>query len=212
MDSVEQAEAYAETDFSGPHDEFVRKFRDLFPDFSSGKVLDLGCGTADVIIRFAKVFQKTDITGIDGASEMLDFGIRDIVKNGLEEQINLHKCLLSDKLLLKSKYDAVISNSLLHHLKDPLVIWKTVMQCAKPGAPVFIMDLYRPTSSDKADEIVRMYAADAPPLLQKDFYNSLLAAYTKEEIIEQLNTLSYNSLTVEIISDRHVLVWGKNNE
>ena len=72
MDDAEQAEAYAEADFSEPHEAFVRHFKTCFPDFLSGELLDLGCGTADVIIRLARVFPGVNITGIDGAQAMLD--------------------------------------------------------------------------------------------------------------------------------------------
>ncbi len=70
------------------------------------------------------------------------------------------------------------------------------------------MDLLRPDSLEKAEELVNLYAADASQILQKDFYNSLLAAYAVEEIQQQLKKVSLEYLTIEIVSDRHVLVWG----
>ena len=43
MDDEAQAEAYATTDFSEPHQAFVTHFTERFPDFSGGEVMDLGC-------------------------------------------------------------------------------------------------------------------------------------------------------------------------
>ena len=212
MDTAEQAEAYAETDFSEAHDAFVSYFRKRFPDFSEGDALDLGCGTADVIIRFARAYPKARITGIDGAQAMLDIGLRDVELKGHSDQIRLQKCLLPDNKLQTIKFDAVISNSLLHHLDDPLVIWKTVKHCAKPGAPIFIMDLMRPHSIETAKGLVELHAADAPDILKKDFYSSLLAAYTTEEVRRQLKEADIHNLTVEIVSDRHLVAWGRNDE
>ncbi len=208
MNDRAQAEAYAAADFSEPHDAFVSHFMSRFPDFSGGEVLDLGCGTADVIIRFANAFPGARITGVDGAQAMLDIGMRDVEKRGLSHQIRLNLCRLPDDELSSKKYDAVISNSLLHHLCDPLILWGAVAACARHRAPVFIMDLMRPDSRRNAEEMVRLYAADAPSVLQKDFYNSLLAAYTIEEIRRQLSRAGLDYLTVEAVSDRHVLVWG----
>ena len=74
------------------------------------------------------------------------------------------------------------------------------------------MDLLRPNNEDKAKELVQQYAADVSPILQKDFYNSLLAAYNVEEIQQQLNIAGLDYLTTEIVSDRHVLVWGKKEK
>jgi SAM-dependent methyltransferase len=212
MDDAEQARAYAETDFSEPHEAFVRHFRSRFTGFSKGEVLDLGCGTADVIIRFASAYPGVNITGIDGAQAMLDFGINEVKQKGFTDRIRFHKYVLPHDQLLPIKYDAVISNSLLHHLTDPLILWETIKQCAKPGAPLFIMDLLRPDTVESAKGLLQRYAADASPLLQKDFYNSLLAAYSAEEIRQQLMKSGLYYLDIEIVSDRHVLIWGKNLE
>ncbi|MBI4844546.1 MAG: class I SAM-dependent methyltransferase [Nitrospirae bacterium] len=209
MDDAEQAAAYAETDFSEPHEAFVSYFRERFPDFRSGKVLDIGCGTGDVIIRFARALPGVMITGIDGADEMLKIARRDIERCGYGDRIKLMHCLLRDESMLKEKFDAVISNSILHHLYDPYVLWNTVKACAVKNAPVFIMDLFRPESAETAEALVRKHAAEASPVLKKDFYNSLLAAYTPEEIRSQIKQRGLGMLEVETVSDRHVIIWGR---
>jgi len=211
MDSVEQAKAYAEADFSEPHNAFVEHFKLRFPDFVAGDVLDLGCGTADVIIRFARSFPRTKIFGVDGAQAMLDIGLQNVQHSNLSHQIQLQRCVLPDSELSNKQFDAVISNSLLHHLSDPFIMWNTVKSCAREHAPIFIMDLFRPDSEERAREIVRLHATDAPELLKKDFYNSLLAAYTIDEIYEQIEISELDNLTVEIVSDRHIIIWGKKN-
>ncbi|MBI5099204.1 MAG: class I SAM-dependent methyltransferase [Nitrospirae bacterium] len=212
MDDAEQAEAYAAADFSEPHEAFVRHFKTCFPDFLSGDLLDLGCGTADVIIRLARVFPEANITGIDGAQAMLEIGINDVNKEGFERRVKLYKCKIPDIDLSKKKFDAVISNSLLHHLSDPLILWQTVKLCTKPGAPIFIMDLLRPHNVELAKGLIQRYAADASPLLQKDFFNSLLAAYSVEEIRKQIKSVNLDHLYIDVVSDRHVLIWGGNHE
>lgn len=209
MDDALQAKAYSDADFSGPHDAFVDYFRSRFPDFSSGSVLDLGCGTADVIIRFAKKYPKVHITGVDGARAMLDIARHDIKRRGYSGRIALKKCLLPDPGLSAQKFDAVISNSLLHHLAAPLVLWETLTKCAKNGAPVLIMDLLRPDSVKSAKDFMLKYAADESPILKKDFYNSLLASYNVREIRDQLTSMRLDFLNIEIVSDRHILVWGR---
>ena len=44
MDDPAQAEAYARADFAEENQGFVDRFKEYFPEFSQGKVLDLGCG------------------------------------------------------------------------------------------------------------------------------------------------------------------------
>jgi cyclopropane fatty-acyl-phospholipid synthase-like methyltransferase len=209
MDDREQAKAYSDADFSEPHNAFVEHFRKRFSDFPGGSVLDLGCGPADVTLRFAAAFPATRILGVDGAQAMLDIGNQEILSRSFAHRVTLKKNVLPDNELLKTRFDAIISNSLLHHLSSSGILWQTVKQCAQPCAPIFVMDLLRPDGTAEARELVKTYAADASPLLQQDFYNSLLAAYNEDEIRQQLFTYGLHYLNTEIISDRHVIVWGR---
>jgi SAM-dependent methyltransferase len=212
MDDTAQTKAYAEADFSEPHSAFVPYFKERFPTFSGGKVLDLGCGPADITARFAEAFPETFITAVDGSQAMLTIAINIIKAKRLEHRIAFQKRLLPDPTLPEDPFDALISNSLLHHLRDSNVLWRAVCDCAKHGAPVFIMDLMRPDTMQSARDMVYRYAGEESLILQKDFYNSLLAAYTPEEIQEQLYNNGLHSFFIEAVSDRHVIVWGKNDK
>jgi cyclopropane fatty-acyl-phospholipid synthase-like methyltransferase len=208
MDTVEQARAYAAADFSEPHQAFVTRFRDRFPDFVGGHVLDLGCGAADVTVRFARAYPAARVHGVDGAQAMLDEGRRLVRQVGLGERITLELLRLPSPSLGGAEYDAVISNSLLHHLAEPAVLWSSIEAAARPGAPVFVMDLHRPASTDAAQRLVDEYAADESPVLRDDFYRSLCAAYTPEEVQSQLVRSALPHLRVEVVGDRHLVVYG----
>lgn len=209
MDEEEQALAYAQADFSDPHENFIELFKQNLPNHDvDGEVLDLGCGPADVTIRFAKRFQKAKILAVDGAEIMLSLGQKAIDAADLSNRIQLQKVYLPTDSLPKKNYRAIISNSLLHHLQNPLVLWQTIKRYANPGTRVFIMDLMRPRSESAAKELVDEYAADEPQLLQRDFYNSLLAAYTVSEVEEQLEREGLVEFTVKPVSDRHLIVVG----
>ena len=66
----------------------------------------------------------------------------------------------------------------------------------------------RPESTDEANKLVELYASDAPPILKTDFYNSLLAAYQIDEVKKQLTHAGLDNLHAEVVSDRHLIVWG----
>jgi cyclopropane fatty-acyl-phospholipid synthase-like methyltransferase len=209
MDSAEQARAYADADFSEPHEAFVIRFRERFPDFAVGLVLDLGCGTADVTVRFARAYPQARVHGVDGARAMLDEGERLVERAGLSDRVALEMKRLPDPSLGDVRYDAVVSNSLLHHLADPAVLWTTIDAVAREDAPVFVMDLYRPTDTDAARRLVDTYAADESRVLQDDFYHSLCAAYTADEVQAQLAGTMLAGFQVQPIGDRHLIVWGR---
>ena len=210
MDDDDQAEAYHRADFSEPHNHFVTLFRQQFEAVSwQGPVLDLGCGTADVTLRFADAFDAVEIDGIDGAESMLRLGRAVVTSRGLAHRVRLSRAYLPLENPPRSRYGAVISNSLLHHLHDPMVLWSAIKRVAVPGAPVLVMDLLRPTDSAQVEQFVARYASDAPALLQRDFRNSLHAAYGITEVKAQLQEAGLSHLQVSVASDRHLVIAGR---
>lgn len=209
MDDAIQVAAYANADFEAAHSTIVGHFCRVFPHIESLRtVLDLGCGPADIAIRFAQLFPTCRIDAVDGAEEMLKQAQIFIAAEALENRIALHhRCLPNCELPGKS-YDAIVSNSLLHHLHEPQHLWSTVDQYAATETAIFICDLFRPASTQLANELVEQYASGEPEILRRDFYNSLLAAFTLDEVHAQLNAANFHSLQVEQISDRHMLVYG----
>jgi cyclopropane fatty-acyl-phospholipid synthase-like methyltransferase len=208
MDDAEQARAYAGADFSEPHQAFVERFAQCFPRHRPRRVLDLGCGAADITIRFARAYPGCKLTGVDGAPAMLALARDAITRVELDHRVHLHELRLPDKTLAPHAFDTLISNSLLHHLADPQVLWRAVEDYAEPGAAVFMMDLRRPDTRKQAGRLVQEYSGNEPEVLRRDFFNSLLAAYRPEEITEQLARAALSQLRVEAVGDRHVAVYG----
>lgn len=211
MDRPENAEAYAGADFSEPNGQFIALFLDKFPKFKGGRILDLGCGPADITLRLAKLYRQAKVTGVDGAEAMLDIARKTVARNSdLANRVEILKWHIGKESgpLAAQAYDAVVSNSLLHHLADPLLLWAAVRACAVPGAAILVMDLFRPATAAEADRIVDTYAAGEPEVLRSDFRNSLHAAYRPEEIAGQLASVGLETLQIETVSDRHLLVFG----
>ena len=209
MDDREQAIAYANADFEEPHENFVTLFQQAFPGHEfTGVLLDLGCGPGDITRRVARRFPNVRIDAVDGAAAMLDEGRRLTTEPNESSRIQYIHGLLPGCQLPQPHYDGIFSNSLLHHLGDPMVLWRAIQQHAKPGAPVFVMDLLRPDSKQTAQAMVEQYAADEPAILKEDFYNSLLAAFEIEEVRQQLTQCGLQHLRIAQVSDRHLTVSG----
>lgn len=204
-----QARAYAAADFDEPHDRFVALLRDCFPHLpEAGAALDLGCGTGDISIRFARAFSAWTVDGLDGSTAMLERAREAVRRAGLTARVNLVASYLPGGDAPRNGYDLIFSNSLLHHLADPAVLWSSLRRWAPRGTPVFMMDLLRPRSREEARELVDRYAEDEPDILQRDFFNSLLAAYRPSEVRSQLQEAGLCQLRIRTTSDRHFIVWG----
>jgi SAM-dependent methyltransferase len=211
MTAMAQAEAYASADFEAPNSAFVGHVEAFLEDAPiTGMTLDLGCGPADICVRLAHRHPAAGFDALDGSAAMLSCA-RERLR--LEpEPVAVRIRLLEDRLpssrLRRCHYDLVISNSLLHHLHDPGVLWQSIRASARPGARVVVMDLRRPESTAVAAGLVDRYAVGEPEILRQDFYNSLLAAFTPEEVRQQLTAAGLDSFAVSAIGDRHLLVTG----
>lgn len=205
MDEHEQARAYAEADFEQAH-ELIADAIDacLGPLPDGARVLDVGCGPADVLARLAARRPTLRFVGVDGAGEMLAFARRRIV--GLEDRVTLVQGVLPE-LTLDGPFDALVSNSLLHHLHDPSGLWTVVKRHVRPGGAVSLTDLRRPDSLEGLDALVARYG-EGPLVLQRDFRASLHAAFTLDEVRAQLAEAGL-PLSVDAPSDRHLRVWGR---
>ena len=210
MDDAEQALAYAQADFSEANGLFVDLLQRQSPGPLSGRLLDLGCGPADIPLEISRQHPALQIDAVDGARSMLDLAQRKIDANEeLKDRIELYCEHLPCANLPEKAYRLIISNSLLHHLTNPQVMWQTVAACAQPGAHILVMDLTRPASELAVDSLVETYAIDAPDVLRKDFRNSLFASYSVAEVEAQLQTAGLHSLKVSLVSDRHLAVSGR---
>jgi ubiquinone/menaquinone biosynthesis C-methylase UbiE len=208
MDDPAQAVAYARADFADVNRGFVERFMAAFPELTRGHVLDLGCGPADIPIRLLRARPQLRITAVDGSAAMLGLARDALRRDRPPGQIDLVRGLVPGLPFADASFDAVVSNSLLHHLAEPEPFWRELRRLVRTGAPILVMDLFRPASKQAARAIVEAAAASEPEILKRDFYNSLLAAFTIDEVRQQLRAVLPH-LSCEIASERHWVAWGR---
>ncbi len=209
MDGAAQAAAYAGADFTEANSLFVALLQRNFPHHTPHHIIDLGCGPGDILVRMAHAWPDARLAGVDGSSAMLTHARAAVAAAGLQPRIELLQRRLQD-LSLPPEFDTIVSNSLLHHLHDPGLLWRRIAELGPVGAAVLVMDLVRPDSEAQAQELVRRYANDDPEVLREDFLRSLVAAYRPEEMREQLlHRPGFGHFALERVSDRHVAIYGR---
>ena len=165
-------------------------------------IVDLGCGPGNISFRLAAALPRARVLGLDGAASMLALAAERQQRHpGEWPQLHFLRVYLpltgaapagvspagADPVAaLGGPFAAVVSNSLLHHLHDPQVLWQAVGQLAAPGATIYIKDLRRPASAAAADALTERHAAGAAAVLRRDFRASLAAAFTAAEVEAQL--------------------------
>ncbi|MBI3299057.1 MAG: class I SAM-dependent methyltransferase [Elusimicrobia bacterium] len=207
MDDETQVIAYAKADFAGVNQAFVGRLLAAHPGAARGSIIDLGCGPADIPIRLAQAAPEAKVTAVDASAPMIVLAKRAVAKAKLEARVTLVEGYLPGLPLPDGGFDVVVSNSLLHQLPDPAAFWGEVKRLVRPGGAVFVMDLFRPASEAEARRIVEAAAAGEDPVLKEDFYNSLLAAFSLEEVAAQLAAAGLPFAPTQA-SERHLVVSG----
>jgi trans-aconitate methyltransferase len=200
MCSLQQVEAFQQGDKSYSIKAFLKQWEEHV-SITTGSVIDLGCGPAEYISALSRVYPNLAITGYDGSQPMINLARQHVI----DQPIQLFCCQFND---IRDSADVVISTNTLHHQHDPDKFWKIA---CKLGSNILVTDMLRPESESQARLIVEQYAGNDSESFKQDFYNSLLAAFTEEEIKQQVS--DYN-LSVEIVVGRfntlkNVIVHGQ---
>jgi SAM-dependent methyltransferase len=210
MEDEAQALAYASADFEDANAGFCKHVHARLPGLADDVLaVDLGCGPADIPLRLARSHPGWRFDAVDGAAAMLATARAAVDRSGIGERIALHLARLPETGLKARAYDLVLSNSLLHHLADPGALFDAVRGLGRPGAGVLIMDLCRPATEKAAQDLVERYSPNEPAVLKRDFFRSLCAAYRPDEVRAHLEAAELDRLAVDMVSDRHLLVWGR---
>ena len=221
MEGLAQAQAYGAADFSAPDQALVERLAELVGDAGGGqplRMVDLGCGPGNISFRLVDRFPQAQVLGLDGSAAMLD-----LAAQGLERHPHWRPRLTFCSALLPlgpglaahlaggvgAGFEVVVSNSLLHHLHEPQVLWRTVRQLASPGALVLMRDLRRPANPEAVHQLVQRHASGAPELLQRDYGHSLAAAFTLAEVQAQLREAALPQLVVRELDDRYLEIAGR---
>jgi ubiquinone/menaquinone biosynthesis C-methylase UbiE len=207
MDDPLEVAAYDEADFSEVNRDLARFAIETAG--ARGRAIDLGTGPACIPLELCALAPGWRVVAVDVSRSMLDRARARLQAAGLSRRVALKLADAGAGPLPRSRFDLVLSNSLLHHLRDPVAFWEQVGRLAGGGGAVVLQDLARPESPERAARLVRKHAGADSALLQELFCRSLLAAYTPAELCEQLRFAGLRGLAVEMVSDRHLRVHGR---
>jgi ubiquinone/menaquinone biosynthesis C-methylase UbiE len=212
MDTAEETAGYDAMDHALVNARFVADFLAEHGSSRGGWFLDVGTGTALIPLVLATADRHARILAVDGAAHMLATAQEHVRKAGLAQRIELQKHDAKQINLEDGRFEAVISNSIVHHIPEPVTVLSEMVRLVAPGGTLFIRDLARPTDEARLAYLVERHAADAPPIAKAMFADSLHAALTTDEVAELVAPLGLPASCIAMTSDRHwTLVWQRRN-
>jgi ubiquinone/menaquinone biosynthesis C-methylase UbiE len=174
MDTPAEAVAYDSMDHRAVNERFVE---DLLAAIASSKfqvpgskfteavggeaesrlldVLDLGTGTAQIPILLCQRFARCRVMACDAAASMLDQAQYNLAVEDCSHRIELRHVDAKKLPFHETRFDVVMSNSIVHHIPEPLAVLREAVRVVQPGGLLFFRDLLRPESREQLDHLVR---------------------------------------------------------
>lgn len=150
-------------------------------------ILDVGCGTARILIGIVKKAPQCKFYGVDISANMLKVAAQNIEREGLGNKIELLH-LDARSLPFKEKYfDIVMCSDMLHHLLDPIPLLKEMKRVVKDDGNILIRDVLRPPSTFMLNLYVNIFSLPYNKVMKKGYRESLYNAFTVEEFGEMLS-------------------------
>ena len=217
METPSQVKAYADADFSRSDSMVVKRLEKYLKKIGktinkNDLILDLACGPGNISERIAANWPLVKVVGIDGSKEMLNQAEKKLCeglsRNLKYELIDINSIATGEKDF-PLKADVLVSNSALHHFHDPSRFWDALKKLGKSKCIHVHRDLIRPTSIEKAFEIKEKHLPNSPEVLKKDFYASLKASFTVDEVNQQLIDAGLSQLEVFQVDELYFEIIGR---
>ncbi len=201
MDDRQEATEYDAMDHSQVNRQFVLDL--IATGKLSNDCLDLGTGTALIPIELCRAQPEVRVMASDASTSMLELARYNIEVQSLMMRIQLHHGDVKKLNFQNAYFDTVFSNSLVHHLPEPISFFAEACRVLRPSGLLFVRDLCRPETSHEVESLVATYAGSESLHSQQLLRQSLHAALTLEEVRSLVVAVGLPSEGVTMTSDRH---------
>jgi ubiquinone/menaquinone biosynthesis C-methylase UbiE len=168
-----------------------------------GEGLDLGTGTALIPLELCRRWPAARVLAVDVARHMIDVARKNVRAAGLGDRIKLEVVDCKRLPYRDGQFATVMSNSIVHHIAEPITVLREAWRVLAPGGLLFLRDLFRPPDDAAVRHLVDTYAAGANAHQRQMFEDSLRASLTLEETQALAAQFGLGPESVRATSDRH---------
>jgi ubiquinone/menaquinone biosynthesis C-methylase UbiE len=143
------------------------------------------------------------IWAVDLSEHMLKVGRKNVEEARVGQNVKLKKVDAKTLPYPENYFDMLISNSIIHHLPNPLPFLNEVKRVTKASGGIFIRDLFRPPDMNTLEDLTQKYAGDATEYQKKLYRDSLHASFTLDEVCGLIEKAGLKGVAVVQSSDRH---------
>lgn len=144
------------------------------------------------------------VLGIDLSTHMLRHAERRRAASAFASRIEYRRGDAKALPLADVQFDCVFSNTILHHIPDPVPFLREARRVLRPDGALLIRDLFPSERLEDVEALVDRRAAGATPAQRALFRDSLRAARTPAELRAAADAAGLEDAELSIDSDRHV--------
>ena len=208
MDTPAAARDYDGMDHSAVNRVFVDDLLAAIGDPAGLEVLDVGTGTAQMAVELGQRQAGCRIVAVDLATEMLKLARENVTSARLGLVVEVELVDAKAMPYEAGRFDVVMSNSIVHHIPEPIDAISEMVRVTVSGGLLFLRDLLRPADRATVEHLVKTYAGDENQHAQQMFRESFHAALSLEELQALLDKLGLPVHWARQTTDRHWTVCG----
>lgn len=157
------------------------------PMHASARVLDVGCGTGELLRRLSAKYPDAVLAGLDPVAEMLA-----VAADKLSGKEDLRIGYADDLPWAAASFDVVVSCNMFHYISHPVRALREMARVLRPGGSIVLTDW---CDDYLACRICNFYLR----LTNRAFYKT----YRKAECLDLLRQAGFEEMTLE----RYKISW-----
>ncbi|MBA7639640.1 2-methoxy-6-polyprenyl-1,4-benzoquinol methylase [subsurface metagenome] len=162
-------------------------------------LLDVGCGSGNLIIQVAKKYPSLDLIGVDLSSEILELAKKKAVENNLNDKIVFKIGSVESLPFPDKSVDFILSTLSLHHWEDPKQAFEEIFRVLTDGGVLLIFDFRRDARKFFYGLLKFATKVVVPKALKKinEPSGSLKAGYVFSEISQIISQTSFSNVDIK---------------
>jgi ubiquinone/menaquinone biosynthesis C-methylase UbiE len=197
IDSPEVARAFEKVTnllpFKILHKRVIKRLNKLNP---CGRLLDIGCGSGNLIVQIAAKFPHLELVGIDISAEIIKRATMRAKQK--QKEIKFREGSV-EKLPISDEYaDFIVSTFSLHHWSNPQNAFQEIYRVLKPEGVGIIFDFGRESRKFFYGLLTFITKVVAPRSLKKvnEPLGSIQSSYTPTEVGNILSNISIKDYSI----------------
>jgi ubiquinone/menaquinone biosynthesis C-methylase UbiE len=165
----------------------------------TGKLVDLGCGSGNLIVEIAKTKVNLELIGVDISPEILNLAKKRSVDSNVQDQIKFKIGKVENLPLSDNSIDYLLSTLSLHHWKDPMRAFDEFFRVLKDEGKILIFDFRRDARKIFYGFLKFITKIIVPKALKavNEPISSLYAGYTPKEIRKMISISPFSNVEIK---------------